>query len=350
MNSEQEQLFEAISRRLAATGASAAWDGLVAAGVSGFRISETLGGLGLAAREAEPVMAALGETGRSSPFLESSVVAAGLLGRFTEMAGPTLRKLATIGAVCAVAGLDPRLRGGLVATAVGGGWILDGSVKLVLHAEAATALLVVVPRGVRLALFLVAPGAGYGVEGYPTIDGRRAADVAFADTPALLLSDDAAEAVDAGQDEALACISVEAAAIMRRLVRDTIEYTRQRRQFGQTLSQFQVVQHRIVDMHIQARRAEAIARRSIDALAGAADVRSRVVSAAKATVAAAGRYVGQQAVQLHGAMGMTEELPLSGLFKRLTVIENELGSADEHLARYARLREVGPAAKDLILP
>ncbi|QGN54612.1 acyl-CoA dehydrogenase family protein [Novosphingobium sp. Gsoil 351] len=302
-------------------------------------MAETFGGLGLVAREAEPIMAALGETGRSTPFLESSVVAAGLLGRFSGVADATLRKLAGDGTVCAVAGIDPRLRGGLAGSSVGEEWTLSGRAKLVLHAESAMAFLVVVPLGFRVGLFLVEPGAGYRIVGYPTIDGRRAADVTFADTPALLVSDDAAEAVDVAIDEALACIAVEAAAIMRRLVRDTVSYTRQRHQFGQTLSQFQVVQHRLVDMHIQARRAEAIGRRAMEALDGPADVRSRIVSAAKATVAAAGRYVGQQAVQLHGAMGMTAELPLSGFFKRLTVIENELGSADKHLARYASLRE-----------
>ena len=130
-----------------------------------------------------------------------------------------------------------------------------------------------------------------------------------------MLSLHAEEAIEAALDEARACIAVEAAAIMRRLVRDTVEYTRQRRQFGQARAEFQVIQHRLVDMDMQARRASAIARQAMDAFDAPAAVRSRLVSAAKATAASAGRYFGQEAVQLHGAMGMTGTIGLFDLVK-----------------------------------
>jgi alkylation response protein AidB-like acyl-CoA dehydrogenase len=338
VSNERNHLFEAVSRRLTATKPVEAWDGLVAAGVAGIRVAEDHGGLGMGVREAEPVMAALGETGRATPYLESSIVAAGLLGSCSQAGSDVLSKLARSGAVCAVAGLDPRLRSGLTATEAAGQWTISGRATLVLHAQSAAAVIAIVPIGARLGLFLLHSDLG-SVSTYPTIDGRMASDFVAERISASLLLDGADEAVDLALDEAQACIAVEAAGIMRRLVRDTVEYTRQRRQFGQTLSDFQVVQHRLVDMHIQAKRASAIATRAMESLDGPSSLRSRLVSAAKATVAIGGRFVGQQAVQLHGAMGMTEELPLSGFFKRLTVIENELGSADDHIARHASFRE-----------
>jgi alkylation response protein AidB-like acyl-CoA dehydrogenase len=124
---------------------------------------------------------------------------------------------------------------------------------------------------------------------------------------------------------------------MARLVSDTRDYCVQREQFGKAISSFQVVQHRLVDMHIEARRAAAAAALAADALDLDPPERAKVISAAKVTIADAGRFVGQNAVQLHGGMGMTEELPVSALFKRLTVIESEFGTRDEHLARYMAL-------------
>lgn len=341
VSGEREQLFDSLCGQLARSNAHPAWDSLVAAGVAGLRIGEELGGLGLPLRNAEPIMAALGETCRATPFIESSVVAAGLLNEFRSAAGDQiLRVMATQGAVCAVAGLDARLRDDLGARqTTAGEWTLNGVAQLVLEGASAVAILAVVPMGPKLALFLVQPGASSEQHAYPTIDGRWASDLRFSNAPAQLMFEDAAAAVSAACDEALACIAIEAAGIMRRLVRDTVEYTRARRQFGQALSEFQVIQHRLVDMNIHARRAGAIARRAMAALDQPPAARARTVSAAKATVAAAGRFVGQQAVQLHGAMGMTNDLALGRFFKRLTVIEGELGSADDHLARHASLRE-----------
>lgn len=337
---QRDQLFDALARRLAQSDASTAWDSLVAGGVAGFRIDEEFGGLGLPASDAEPVMAALGEACWPTPFIESSVVAAGLLGKFQSERGDNLlRVLAEGKGVCTVAGLEPALREGLSASRSGESWVLDGTARLVLDGEHAAGLIAIVPVDGGIALFLLDPDSATKTHPYPTIDGRHAADLRFDRAPAHLLSADANEAVAIAFDEALACIAIEAAAIMRRVVRDTVAYVRQRRQFGQALSEFQVVQHRLVDMHIHARRAGAIARKAMAALNEAPVDRSRIISAAKATVAAAGRYVGQQAVQLHGAMGMTGELALGRCFRRLTVIERELGSAEDHAARHARLRD-----------
>ncbi|HKX88166.1 MAG TPA: acyl-CoA dehydrogenase family protein, partial [Sphingopyxis sp.] len=188
------------------------------------------------------------------------------------------------------------------------------------------------------AAFLIAREA-LAMKAYPTIDGRRAADLLLDDvtvpTDARLAvePEDIADILDLGAT----AIAAEAAAIMARLVADTRDHAVQREQFGKAISSFQVVQHRLVDMHIEARRAAAAAALAADALDLDPSERAKAISAAKVTIADAGRFVGQNAVQLHGGMGMTEELPVSALFKRLTVIESEYGTRDAHLARYMAL-------------
>ena len=138
-------------------------------------------------------------------------------------------------------------------------------------------------------------------------------------------------------DEAIAALCAEAVGVMRRMLDDTIAYTRQRRQFGQALADFQSLQHRMVEMFMELEQSVA----AVQILAASLDAdvteRARAAAAAKATIAKAARFIGQNAVQLHGGMGMTEELPLGHYFRRATVIENQFGSRDYHLARYARL-------------
>jgi alkylation response protein AidB-like acyl-CoA dehydrogenase len=124
---------------------------------------------------------------------------------------------------------------------------------------------------------------------------------------------------------------------MRRVLADTVSYTKQRTQFGQPISRFQVLQHRMVDMYLEVEQAAAATYLAMFSLDAEDTERARAVSAAKVTIARAARFVGQNAVQLHGGMGMTEELAVGHYFKRLTVIEHELGTASTHLTRYAAL-------------
>lgn len=121
---------------------------------------------------------------------------------------------------------------------------------------------------------------------------------------------------------------------MARLLTDTRDYCLQRRQFDQAIAGFQVIQHRLVDMHIAARQAAAAAAMAAGARDLAPHDRARAISAAKVTIADAGRFVCQQAVQLHGGMGMTDALAVSALFKRPTVIDSEFGTRGDHLASY----------------
>lgn len=332
-----EGLRAALDRHLSAGGD--AWQALHAAGVLGMCVPEAAGGLGLPAAAAAAVLDALGEQGRASAFLESSLIVPHLLRHERTPAGDAVLRAIADGALVAVAGLDPRLRPGVSATPSGTGWRLDGDAPLVLDGARADHLLVAArTEGYAPALLLVPRGAeGLTLRAYPTIDAREAADLRFINVEAVLLATDMDEPLTFAGDLALACLATEAAALMRRLVADTVAYTRQRAQFGQPVASFQVVQHRLVDMHIQARRAGAIAARAMAALDAHWAERARLASAAKATAAEAGRFVGQNAVQLHGGMGMTDEVTVGRLFKRLTVIEHELGSADQHRQRFARM-------------
>jgi alkylation response protein AidB-like acyl-CoA dehydrogenase len=315
------------------------WAALKAAGVVGLRVPDELGGSGLAITAAGPVFEALGQHGRTTPYLETAIIAPHLLQAERTIPGDAVLRGIAAGEIVAVAGLDPRLRPSVSATPTADGWRLDGDAQLVLDGVTADHLLVAArTEGYSSALLLVRRGAeGLIVRHYPTIDGREAADLRFINVDATLIATDVDEALTEAGDIALACLATEAAGLMRRLVTDTVAYTKQREQFGQPIARFQAIQHRLVDMHIQARRAAAIAARAMAALGGHWAERARLVSAAKVTAAEAGRFVGQNAVQLHGAMGMTEELPVSRCFKRLTVIEHELGSADQHRQRYARM-------------
>jgi alkylation response protein AidB-like acyl-CoA dehydrogenase len=340
MRDDQIQIRDALMRRLSAAPAGAVWRAFVEAGVAGYRVCEELGGLGLPVAECEPVMEAIGERCVGAPFLETSIVAAGLLSQARSPAADgILRAMASGEAIVAIGGLEQGLGPNRV-TAVrgaGGDWRLQGRISLVLDAMAASFILVPAHTGNSPGVFILEAGsAGMAMRAVPTIDGRMAADITFSSAPVAtgLQIDVTRDRLDAVLDEATAAVCVEGAALMRSLTRDTVEYARTRQQFGQPIGSFQAVQHRLVDMNIQTRRAAAISHRAILALTAPQTERRRAVSAAKVTVAKAGRFVGQNAVQLHGGMGMTEELWIGRGFKRLTVIEAQLGGVDHHLRRF----------------
>lgn len=313
------------------------WRALADAGVLGLPFAEAHGGLGLPARDGFAVLEVLGPRGTPLPYLECVLLAGLLLDRSGgEAAAHWLPRVATGEAKLALAWIDDRDRARAAPDAAG--WRLSGGKLLAIGAAEADAVIVTAGTDDGRAAFLIAREA-LAMKTYPTIDGRRAADLLLDDVTVpnaarlAIEPEDIAEAIDLG----VAAVAAEAAAIMARLVADTRDYCAQREQFGQSIASFQVVQHRLVDMHIEARRAAAAAALAADALDLDTDERARAISAAKVTIAEAGRFVGQNAVQLHGGMGMTEELPVSALFKRLTVIESEFGTRDEHLARYMAL-------------
>jgi alkylation response protein AidB-like acyl-CoA dehydrogenase len=291
------------------------------------------------------------------PVHTSALVATALLRQFagSASADELLRAMAAGDRIAALAHFEPRSRFDAEwvetrAAADGGGIRLDGEKAVVAHAGLADVLVVSARTGGEardaqgLALYLV-PRDTPGVKliEYLTVDGQRAADVHLdaARVPEgnrLGGQGSALPAIESALDFGLAALCAEAVSIMQALVRATVDYLNTRQQFGQPIGRFQALQHRVADMTVHLEQA-----RSMSYLAAvrcaAPDLkdRRRALSAAKVIIAEAARFIGQQSVQLHGGMGMTDELQVSHWFKRLTAIEILFGDGDFHLQRYAAL-------------
>jgi alkylation response protein AidB-like acyl-CoA dehydrogenase len=229
----------------------------------------------------------------------------------------------------------------------GDSYVLNGEKATVLDGGVADLLLVSAQMkdraGKLLAVFLVDPNApGVRLVRYRTQDGRSAADVFFNDVklPAdqMLGVGDATEALERAVQRGIAALCAEAVGAMEATNATTIEYTKSRKQFGQPIGRFQALQHRMADMFVQATQARSMSILATGRCAahavehGDSALRRRDVSMAKCYVGKAARFVGQQAVQLHGGMGMADELAVSHYFKRLTMIDMTFGDATHHLA------------------
>ncbi|MET9024964.1 acyl-CoA dehydrogenase family protein [Nocardia sp. NPDC004168] len=328
-------------------------------GILGATLPERVDGTGGGPVELMVIAEELGRALVVEPFVDTVVLGAGLLERSGgEQADAVLRRIVSGDARIAFAALEPSSGHALhdVSTTArrdGDTWVLDGAKTVVTSAPLATDLVITArtsgerrdEAGIslfRLEFDASAPPAGVEVHAYRTIDDRTAADLVFTGlrlpSDALLGTEsDGWTVIEPTIAEATAAICAEAVGCMRKVLADTIDYAKQREQFGQPIGSFQVLQHRMVDMYIELEQAIAAVHLVVHSLRASAGDRARAVSAAKVTVARAARFIGQNAVQLHGAMGMTEELAIGHYFKRLTVIEHEFGSTDEHLARYAAL-------------
>jgi len=225
------------------------------------------------------------------------------------------------------------------------GWRLRGAKIVAMSAPLATHLLVTARSENGISLFVVdleSTGPGIEMHPYRTVDDRRAADIAFDGLrlPGDALLGDEGQAwpsIAAARDEGAVAVCSEAVGCMRKVLADTVEYAKQRQQFGQPIGSFQALQHRMVDMYMELEQAVAAVYLAVLNIGAEPEVRARAVSAAKATIGRAARFIGQQAVQLHGGMGMTEELAIGHYFKRLTAVQFEFGSTDYHVNRYAEL-------------
>jgi alkylation response protein AidB-like acyl-CoA dehydrogenase len=193
-----------------------------------------------------------------------------------------------------------------------------------------------------ISLFVVpADTAGVTRRDYRTSDGQRAADITLANVqlpPSALLGQEGAgwELLDAVTDYGVTLLCAEAIGLMEALNAATLEYLKTRQQFGVPIGKFQSLQHRMAEMFMQLEQARSMATLAAVKVASSdAQERRRTVSAAKAKIGQAAKFIGQQAVQLHGGMGVTNELPAAHYFKRLTMIELTLGDTDHHLARFA---------------
>ena len=227
------------------------------------------------------------------------------------------------------------------------GYLLNGEKTVVIHGVQAHHLIVSArlddTQNERsdLVLFLVdATLPGVQRKDYRTIDGLRAADIRFdqVQLPAMALlgrEDGGRALLEEVSDYAVTLLCAEAIGIMETTLQATLEYVKTRQQFGVPIGRFQVLQHRLADMFIELEQARSMAMLAAVKVSGASsEERRRIVSAAKVRIGQAARYVGQQAVQLHGGMGVTDELPVAHMFKRLSMIELSMGDSDHHLARF----------------
>jgi alkylation response protein AidB-like acyl-CoA dehydrogenase len=315
-------------------------------GILGAALPEDVGGIGGGPVEVMVIAEALGHALVVEPYVDTVVVAGGLLRRADHPAATALLEMVVAGtATVALAAAEPGSGEqwqdvSTVAERADDGWVLRGSKIVAMSAPLATHLLVTARTPGGLSLFLVdADWSSIEAHHYRTVDDRRAADLRFDGVQAILLGEEgqAWPSLAKARDEGAAAVCAEAVGCMRKVLADTVEYSKQRQQFGQPIGSFQVLQHRMVDMYMELEQAVAAVYLAVLNLEAEPDVRARAVSAAKATIGRAARFIGQQAVQLHGGMGMTEELAIGHYFKRLTALQFEFGSTDYHVARYAQL-------------
>jgi alkylation response protein AidB-like acyl-CoA dehydrogenase len=329
---------------------SDAWATLVELGMTALPVPEEQGGFSGTAVDMFVVMRELGRGLVVEPYF-ATVLGAEFLrlgGRHPHL----LERVATgdLKLACALGERQSRHDMRDIATRAevdGDGYVLRGEKKVVLHGAQAGMLVVSARLGGDqraedgIALFLVpADAPGLRIAGYRTLDGLRAADVAFDDvrvdaTAAIGAPGAGWPLLDAALDYGAGLLCAEALGAMEAIFEATLEYLKTRQQFGAPIGKFQALQHRMADMFIHLEQARSMAMLAAVKL-GAADAaeRRRAVSAAKYRINQAARFIGQQAVQLHGGMGVTDELPAAHYFKRLATIELTLGDADHHLARF----------------
>lgn len=329
------------------------WREFADLGWLGLSVPEDFGGLGTGAVETGLVMEAFGRALVVEPYLSTAVIAASLIAELgsDQQKSEMLPVIAEGKAIYAFAQAEPQARFALddVATKAvraGGEWRLSGQKTHVLSAPWADALLVTArisgARGDRagIGVFVVpAKASGLSATDFQTLDGARASNVAFDDVPARLLgtSEDALPAIEKAVDRTIAAMASEAIGCMQVLLDTTIAYTKQRIQFGKPLADNQVLRHRMASMAVKLEEARASALNAVLNVDAEPVARALAASGAKVKVGRAGRFIAEQAVQLHGGMGVTEELNVGVYFKRLMAIDVIFGSPEFHLQRHARL-------------
>jgi alkylation response protein AidB-like acyl-CoA dehydrogenase len=311
------------------------WRALAELGVIGALFPESAGGFAGGPFDVAAVFEALGRRLSVEPFLGTLIA-----GRMLEAAGEQ-ELLAQV--MSGEALVLPALEDGdaPVRATEGPAWRLSGAKSVVAQAEAAGHLLVSGQvAGGESAVFLVERGApGLAVIDYALIDGGRGGDVVFDHTPAsLVLAPGAAEAaIEETVATGLVALCWEAVGIMDVLREQTVEYLSTRRQFGQPIGQFQALKHRMATLALEIEQARSAATNAAAALDGERIARERAASAAKFTIGRVGTLVAEEAIQMHGGIGMTWELPLSHYAKRLVMIGHQLGDEDHHIERFIAL-------------
>lgn len=331
------------------------WNAFAEMGLLAAPFSEASGGLGGGPLSTMILMQEFGRHLVVEPFFETVVLAGGLIENVGTEAQREAFLPAIMGgeAIWALAWTESKSRYDLnnVATTAkrsGDTYVLNGAKAAVIGAPWADKLIVSArtlggPRdNAGVSLFIVdRQSTGLHLQSFKTIDGRRAAEITLKDVsvPAsrlLGVEGKGVAALEACRDRAIAALCAEATVAMDVLNSSTLEYTKTRKQFGVTLGTFQVLQHRMVDMFIALQEATSLSQHLNLTVAEGDQQVSKLASGAKSKIGEAARFVGEQAIQLHGGMGMSDELNIGHYFKRILSINIQFGDPTYHLLRYAR--------------
>ncbi len=332
------------------------WAQFAELGLLGASFSEEEGGFGGSAIEAMIISEEFGKGLVIEPYLQTVIIGGG----FLRHAGSAAQKEESIAAlvggerIFAFAYSEPKSRFDLndVSTTAkkdGKGYVLNGQKAVVLGAPFASHLIVTARTsgGQRdtggISVFIVPKNAkGVSTRDYPTVDGLRASEVTLENVSVgadavIGEVDGAFPVIERVVDEAIASLCAEAVGCMKVLNEATLSYAKQRKQFGQPIVNFQVLQHRMVDMFMACEQSVSMTYMVTLKLDEPAKARKLAASGAKVQVGKAGKLISQDAVQIHGGMGMTDELNVGNYFKRVTMIESQFGNTDWHLRRYTEL-------------
>ncbi|MCW5658548.1 MAG: acyl-CoA dehydrogenase family protein [Burkholderiaceae bacterium] len=323
-------------------------------GLTGLAIPDAHGGMGFGAVEAMVVMEELGRGLVNAPYAAGALVAPTLLaGAPGELQARWLPRMASGAALVVLAHQERHARYRLnqvASTAVksASGWQLSGHKSVVPAADEADAFIVPARIGGAesdahgIGLFLVEKAAqGVAIQAYTTQDGARAGELKLASAPAALISQDGFATLELAVDVGIAAACAEGVGVMDKLVALTVEYMNTRKQFSTTLATFQALRHRMADVKMQLELGRSMSYLASLKLAELAPQRRRALSQAKVQLGNSMRFVGQQCIQLHGGIGVTDEYIGSHYFKRLTMLEMAFGDTMHHLGEAsARMTDV----------
>ena len=323
-----------------------AWNELAELGLCGLYVSDDHGGMGMGPTEA---MVAMEELGRGIVLepLAQALIAGGIVSGYApaDVQARWLPKIASGEALVVLACQERKARYRLdiceaKAAPAGSGWSVIATKSIVPAGDMADAWLVPAMLDGKLALFLVERSAdGVACKGYGTQDGSRAAEVVLDQAAATLITRDGLTALEHAVDIGIAATCAEAVGVMDKTLALTVEYMNQRKQFGVAIASFQALRHRVSDMKMQLELARSMSYYASLKLNAPADERRRALARAKYQLGCSMRFVGQQSVQLHGGIGVTDEYIGSHYFKKLTQLEMTFGDTLHHLGEVSARME-----------
>ena len=332
------------------------WKKFADLGWLGICVSEDSGGFGGSSIESMLIMEAFGKGLVVEPFLETVIMSGGLIDDHgsDEQKSSVLEPAISGEMHLALAYAEPQSRFNLSdvvteAKSDGDNFILNGYKSVVMNGPSADKIIISArTSGAQLdesgiSLFIVdANSDGLNKTNYKTVDGRRASDLTLENVSvsksSLVGDQDKGFAIlDSAIDKAILAISAEAVGAMEVLYKTTVEYTKTREQFGTAIGKFQVLQHRMVDMFMEYEQCKSLLYMATMKHEEGAEDAKKAISGLKYQVGKAGKFIGQQAVQLHGGMGVTDELNVGHYFKRLTTVGTIFGNTDYHLKKYTSL-------------